>query len=146
MLGTSVSKFHELVPVVRTALTVRPFGTNSQWITPSKFHQKHNITLGRTDLFNDDFGRFKGTKPLFRSVRVAVIDPFFITCDSYRDKCVIHGITDKLTTDIHSMLSLLRHQFMKNRSTSSVWFKDINLAMYCILLCTKFFWEPMSTF
>ena len=30
----------------RSSSTARPFGTNSQWIVPSKFHQKHNITLG----------------------------------------------------------------------------------------------------
>ena len=32
-----------------------------------------------TDFFNDDFGRLTGTEPLFRGVRVAVVDPFFIT-------------------------------------------------------------------
>ena len=30
----------------RSTSTARPFGTNTQWITPSKFHQTHNITLG----------------------------------------------------------------------------------------------------
>ena len=50
--------------------------------------------------FNDGFGGLTGTESLFRGVRVAVMDPFFITCDN--------EMTDKLKTDIHSTISLLR--------------------------------------
>ena len=74
----------------------------------------------RPTIFKDDFGRLTGTLPLFRDVRVALIDPFVVTCDNSPDKSIIHGITDKLTTDIHSTLCLLRCQFMMYRSTASV--------------------------
>ena len=95
---------------------------------------------------NDDFGTLKGTEPLFSCVRVAVI-LFFITCDNSPDKSIIHGITDKLTTDIHSTLSLLRCRFMGYRSRASVRFSKClnNLTMYGIFWCTKFFWHPTST-
>ena len=84
---------------------------------------------------------------LFRGVRVTVIDPFFITCNNSPDKYIIHRITDKLTTDIHSMWNLLRCQFMRYRSTAFVWFsKSLYLAMYGIFWFTKFFWQPTSTF
>ena len=49
---------------------------NSQWITPSKFHQTHNITLRPNRFFYDNFDRLTETEPLFRGVRVAVINPF----------------------------------------------------------------------
>ena len=55
-LRISVSKFHELVPVVE-----------------NKDPQQH---YGPNGFFNDDFGKLTGTEPLFRGVRVAVIDPF----------------------------------------------------------------------
>ena len=80
-----------------------------------------------------------GTEPLFWGIRVAVIDPFFITCDNFPDKSINYGITDKLTTDIHSTLNQLRCQFMRCRSTTSVWFsKCLNLEVYDIFWCTKF--------
>ena len=60
--------------------------------------------------FNDDFGIVTGSEALFLGVRVAVINPFFMTCDNYREKSIIHEITDTLTTDILSTLSLLRFQ------------------------------------
>ena len=51
-----------------------------------------------TQYYFDDFGRLTGNEPMFRGVRVAVVDPFFITCDNSPDTSIIHGITDKLTT------------------------------------------------
>ena len=76
-----------------------------------------------------------GTEPLYRSVRVAVIDQFFITCDNPPDKSIIHGITYRLTTDIHSRLCLLMCQFMRCRSKACVWFfKRLNLPMYGYVL------------
>ena len=75
---------------------------------------------GQTNLFYGDFGRLTGTEPMFWSVRVAVIDPLYIACDNSPDKSIIHGITDKLTTDIYSLLNLLRCQFKRYRSTASV--------------------------
>ena len=115
----------------RSASTARPFGINFQWIIPSKFHQTHNITLEPNRFFSDNFDRLTGTESLFLGVRVAVMDPFFITCDNSPDKSNIRGITDKLTTDIHSTLSMLKCQFMRYRSTASVWFsKCLNPAMY----------------
>ena len=76
-----------------------------------KIHITHNITLGPNQFFNYDFGRLTGTEPLFRGFRIAVIDSCFITCDNSPDKSIIHGITGKLTTDIHSMFNMLRCQF-----------------------------------
>ena len=38
--------------------------------------------------------------------------PLFITYDNSPDKSITHGITNKLTTDIHTTLSLLRYQFI----------------------------------
>ena len=122
-----------------------PVWNKLPWITPSKFF---NITLRPNRFFsNDDFGSLTGTESLFRGVRGAVIYPLFIRCDNSPDKSIIHVITDKLTRDIHSMFSLLTCQFMKYRSTASVWFpKCLNLAMYGIFWCTKFFCEATSTF
>ena len=76
--------------------------------------------MGPNRFFNDDFERVTGTESLFRGVRVAVIDPFFITCGNFPDKSIIHEFTDKLTTDIHSTLNLLRCQFMRYKSIASV--------------------------
>ena len=86
--------------------------------------------FGAEAIFNDGFGSLTGTEPLFRCVRFAIIYPFLVTCDNSLYKSIIHVITDKLTTDIHSTLSLLRCEFMKYRSTASVWFyKCLNLAL-----------------
>ena len=120
MLGISVSKFHELVLVDKDlhrlhARLEQTFSESHQNSTRQK-----TLLLGRTNIFNDVFGRLIGTEPLFRGVRVAVKDPFLIICDNSPDKSTIHGITDKLKTDIHSTLSLLRCQFMMNRSTASL--------------------------
>ena len=140
MLGTSVSKLHEFVPVVENKdphwLHARLEQTPSE--TPSIFHQTHNSTLRPNSFFNDDFGRLTGTEPLFWGVSVAVIDPFCITCDYSPDKSLIHGITDNLSTDIHSMFNLLMCQFMRYRSTASVWFsKCLNLSVCGIFWCRK---------
>ena len=98
-------------------------------------------------LFNDDFRKLTGTKPLFRDVRVAVIYSFLIICDNFPGKSVIHGITDKVTTDIHSNVRLLRCQFVRYRSTASVWTCNcLYLAMLGTFWCTKLFWQPTSTF
>ena len=112
MLGISVTKFQELVPVV-----VNRLHTYLEQ-TPSESHLQNStrhttLRWSRTYFCNDDFGRLTGTEPLFRVVRVAVIDQFFITCDNSPDKCIIYEFTDKLTTDIHSTLSLLRCQFVR---------------------------------
>ena len=72
-------------------------------VTPSNSTRLTTLPLGRTDFFNDNFGTLTGTEPLFRGVRVAVIDPFFITCDNSRDKYFIQGITDNLTADIPTL-------------------------------------------
>ena len=74
--------------------------------TPSESHlqtsTRHTTLLwGRTEFFNDDFGRLTGTEPLFRGVRISVKDPFFITCGNSPDKSIIHGISDRMTTDVH---------------------------------------------
>ena len=131
---------------IKIHIDAYPFGTISQWITPSKFHQTHNITVEPNRFLNDDFDKLAGTGPLFLEVRV-VIDLLLITCDNSPDESIINGITDKLTTDIHFTLSLLRCQFMRYRSIASVWFfKWLNLAMYGIFWCTKFFWQHTSTF
>ena len=58
--------------------------------------------FGAEPIFNVDFGRLTGSEPTFRGVRVVVIDQFSITWDCSPDKSIIHGITDKPTTDIHS--------------------------------------------
>ena len=152
MLGISVSKFHELVPVVENKDS-HPLHTRLKQ-TPSESHLQNatrhtTLLLGRT-IYNDDFGWLTETEPLFRGVRVAAIDPFFITCDNFLDKSIIHGITDKLTTDIHSTLNLLWYQFMRYKSiglVASVWLsKCVNLAMYDIVWCTKFFWQLSNIF
>ena len=98
----SVSKFHELVPVVENKDPNRLHAHLEQ--TPSESHlqnsTRHTTLLwDRTNFFFNDDGRLMGTEPLFQGVRVAVIDPFFITCDSSPDKSIIHVITDKLTSD-----------------------------------------------
>ena len=116
MLGISVSKFHEFVPVVENKDPHRLYARLEQ--TPSESHlqnsKKHTAVLcGRTYFFNDEFGRLTGTESLFRGVRVAVI--FHLDNSPYKSS--IHGITDKLMTDIHSTL---RCQFMRFRSTASV--------------------------
>ena len=146
---TIISKFHELIPVVENKDLYRLHVHLEQ--TPSrscfKNFTRHNITLGSNKFFNNGFGRLMGIKPLFRGIRVALIDPFFITCDNSPDKCIIPVITNKLMTDIHSILSLLRYQFMRYRSTASVWFSNcLNLAIYGIFWCIKFFWQHTSTF
>ena len=78
--GISVSKFHELVPVVENKDPHRLHACLEQ--TPSESHLRnsirHTLLWGRTDFFNDDFGRLAGTEPLFWGVRVGVIDPIFI--------------------------------------------------------------------
>ena len=80
--------------------------------TPSETHlqnaTRHTILLGAEPIFfNDDFGRLTGSEPLFRGVRVAVIDPFFIICDNSPDESIIHGMTDMLTTNIQSSKSVV---------------------------------------
>ena len=101
MLGISVSKFHELVPLVENKDSCQLHARLEQ--TSSKSHlqnsTRHTLLWGRTDFFNDDFGRLTETGTLFRGVRIAVIDPFIIACDNSPDKSIIHGITERLTTD-----------------------------------------------
>ena len=81
------------------------------------------------------FSRLTGTESLFQGIRVVVIDAFCITCDNSPNKSFIHGITDKLTSDIHWTLRLFRCQFMRYRWTASEWFsKCLNLTMHGILL------------
>ena len=98
-------------------------GLHAIW---NKLPVSHNFKIppdtelwGQTDFLNDDCGRLTWTEPLLRGVRVAVIDPFFITCDNSLYKSIIHGIADKMT-DIHSTFSLLRCQLMRYRSTASI--------------------------
>ena len=151
MPSISVSKCREHVAVVENINPHWRYALLEQ--TPSELHlqnsTRHTTLLWvRTDVFNDDFGRLAGTESLFRGVVVVVMDPFFITCESSTDKSITLGITDKLTTYTHSTLSLLSLcQFMRYRSTASVWFsKCINLAMYGIFSCIKFLSRPISTF
>ena len=107
-----------------------------------KILPRHSTLLWSRTVFLR-LSQFDGDRPLARGVRVAVIDPFFVTCDNSPDKFIIPKITDKLTTDIHSMLSVLRCQLMKYRSTVTVWFsKCLSLAMYicmyvrvCVCAC-----------
>ena len=73
-----------------------------------------------------------GTKLLFRGVRVVVIDSFFITCVNSPDKSIIHGISDKQMTDIHSTMRLLWCQFMRYGSTLLYYFPRI-LIWRCML-------------
>ena len=102
MLGISVSKFHKLIPDVGNKDL---HWQHARLETPNESHlqnsTRHTLLLwGQTKFFNDDFSRLMGTKPLFWRIRIAVIDPFFITCDNFSDKSIFHGITDKLMTDI----------------------------------------------
>ena len=83
MLGNLASKFHGLVLVVENKDPDRLHARLQQ--TPSELSLQNStrhtsLRWAPTDFFNDDFGRLTGTEPLFRGVRVAVIDPFFITC------------------------------------------------------------------
>ena len=133
MLDSSISKFHELVPVVESKDPHRLHAAHLQNST------RNTLLWGQTD-FSTILTRLTGTESLFRGVRVQVIYPFFITCDSYLDKSIIHWITDKLTTDIHSTLSLLTCQFMRYRSTASVWF-----SMCLNLRCKVSFDAPCSS-
>ena len=149
MLGISIRKSHELVPVVENKDPHRLHGIwNKLPVNHTfKFPLDKQHYFGAEPIFNDDLGRLTGTEPLFLGARVAVIDPFFITCNNSPDMFIIHAIIDKLTTDIHSRLSLFRCQFMRYRFTDSVWFsKCLNLAMYGIFWCATFFWQPTSTF
>ena len=94
MLGVSVSKFHELVPVVENGDQHRIHTRLEQTLSDSHLQNSTRHTTlfwGRTICFNDDFGSLTGTEPLFRGVRVAVIDPFNITCDNSPDKYIIYG-------------------------------------------------------
>ena len=79
MLDISVSKFHELVPVVKNNDPHRLHTRLEQ--TPSESHIQNSTThtellWDRNDFFNDDFGTLTGTEPLFRGVRFAVTGPF----------------------------------------------------------------------
>ena len=149
MLGIFVSKFHEFVSVVENNDPLRLHAPLEQSLSESHLQNstRHTKLLwDRTDYFNDDFGRLTWNEPLFRGVSIAVIDPFFITCDNSPDKSIIHGITDNLKIDIHSTLSQLRCQFMRYRSTASVWFsKCLYLGTYVTFWCNKFYWPPTST-
>ena len=101
MLGITVSKFHELVPVVENKDPHRLHARLEQTPSESRFQNstRHTKLLWTNQIFlNDDLGKFMGTEPLFWGVRVALIDPLFITRDNSPDKFINHGITDKLTT------------------------------------------------
>ena len=141
MLDISVSKFHELVPVVEYKDPHHLHAHLEQTVSESHLQNstRHTTFLWyQISFFNDDFGRLTGTEPLFRGIRVEVIDPFYITCDNSPDTSVIHGITYKLVANIHSMLTMLRCQFMRYRSTASVWFsKCLNLTINGIIWCTQ---------
>ena len=145
-----VSKYHELIRVVENKDTHRLLARKEY--TPRESHiqnpTRHTTLLwDRTHFFKDNCGRLAATEALFWGVRVAEMDVCFNTCDNSPDKSIMLGITDKLMTDIHSTLSLLSCQFMRYRSTDSVWFsKDLDVAMFGIFWCTKFFWQPTSTF
>ena len=97
-----ISKFHELVPAAENK---DPHRLHERFEQTSS-EQTHNITLGPNLFFNDDFGRLAGSEPLFRGVRVAVMDQCFYTCDSFHDKSITLGIVDNLTTDIHSTIEV----------------------------------------
>ena len=147
-MGVSISKFHELVTVYKYPHRLR--ARLKQTLSELHFQNSTRYTTllwGRTYFFNDVFGKLTGIESLFRGVGVAVIGPFIITCDNSPDKSISNGIADKLMTDIRSTFSLLRCQFMWYSSTASVWFsRCLNLAIYDIFWCTKFFWQPTSTF
>ena len=149
MLGIFVSNFMKSFPLLRIKICIdcTPVCNYLPVTHNFKIHRHTQNYCGAEPMFFfiDDFGRLMGNEPLFRGVRFATIDPFFIRCDNSPDKSIIHGITDNLSTDIHSMFNLLRCQFMRYRSTASVWFsKCLNQAMYGIFRCTKFFWQPTS--
>ena len=78
MLGNFVSKFHELVLVVDNKDPHRLNAHLEQTTNESYFQNitRHTLFWGRTDVFNDQFGRLTGIEPLFRGVRAAVIDHF----------------------------------------------------------------------
>ena len=82
MLGISVSKFHELVPVVENKDPYRLHACLEQ--TPSEPDPQNStrctLLWGRADFFNDDLGRLTGTEALVA---------FFITRDNSPD----NGIT-----------------------------------------------------
>ena len=125
MLGISIPKLYKLVPVVENKDPHRLHAPLERTFSESHLQNstRHTTSLsGRTDIFYVDFGRLTWTEPLFRDVRVQVIDTFFSTCDNSPDKSIIHVITGNLTTDIHSTLVLLRCQFMRYRSVVSVGF------------------------
>ena len=147
MLGSSVSKFHELVPVVENKDPHRLHSHLEQTLSELNLQNStRDSTLfrSRTDFFNNDFGRLTGTEPLFRAIRVAVIDPFFITCDNSPSSTGLPISWRQISTLRWACWGC---QFMRYRSTASVWFsKFLNLVMYGIFCCTRFFWQSTSIF
>ena len=98
MLDISVSKFHEVVPLVENKVPHRLHARLEQ--TPSESHPqictRHTtVHWGRTDFFNDNFGRLTGTKPLFWGTRVGVTGPFFT---SQVTILLINRSMDKIST------------------------------------------------
>ena len=72
-------KFHKLIVVENKDLHTRFEHIPKE----TRLHNsiRHTVLLwGRTDLFNEGFGKLMGNEPLFRGISVAVIDPFFTTC------------------------------------------------------------------
>ena len=71
MLGISVSKFHEFVPVVENKDPHRLNAHLKQ--TPSESHLQNSTTYtllwGQPIFFNNDFGKLMRTKPLFQGNR-----------------------------------------------------------------------------
>ena len=146
MLGISVSKFHELVQLLREKIRI-------EWtLVWKELPVNHTLKIppatqhyfgAEPIFFSDDFSRLSGTEPFFRSVRVGVIDPFFITCDNSPDKSIIHGFTDTLMTEISTLRWACWGVNSKDKDLQLLYdfSKCLNLGMYRIVWCTKFFWQ-----
>ena len=151
MLGISVSKFHELFPVVENEDPHRLHARLGQ--TPSESHLKnstrHTLLWGRLIIFSDDW-QVDGDRAIVRDVTVVVIYgiPIF---HSHVPILLINlssmGLPINWWQISNSTLYLLRCQFMRDRSTADVlFFKYHNLVIYGIFWCVTFFWKPTSTF
>ena len=86
---------------------------------------------GRTDFFNDDFGRLTGIEPLFRGVRVAVLDQVFITCNN--DKSFNHGITGKMTYPLYG-------------EPTEVSIHEVQIYSFCMIFQSVLIWQCMVPF
>ena len=110
--------------------------------TSSESHLQNSTwyeTLGPTRFFNDDFGRLMRIDPLFRVVRVAVLDPFFMTYDKSPDKSIINGIINKLKADIHSRCACWG---VKSRGTDLQLLYDFPSLLVCWSMVS--FYAPSS--